>query len=257
MGRGERGIELAKRVGMRTSVLLGLVLALGACGGGGLGVGNCSDHHDASSCSADPSCEAAGCPDCNGGSSFSACYPKGEGQHFLCPGIACAPACSTITTQAQCDANPQCESVGCPDCAGGKTFSGCYDKGKAPALVCPMAGPDCSVYTDEASCTANSQCHSVFIDSQACACAGAGCCTHFDHCADGPVKCSHSPGPASCTMSTPVCEGDFVVGYRGGCPEGCVRKNQCDDCRTSGCPGGENCQLCFASYVCMMNGSFC
>jgi hypothetical protein len=74
-------------------------------------------------------------------------------------------------------------------------------------------------------CEARLDCHSVFVDPRTCSCALAGCCEHFNRCADGDkAKCSGMP---TCTIATPFCEGDFVVSYTDTCYEGCVQKKDC------------------------------
>ena len=210
---------------MRSFYMIALCwLPLAACTRNNLAAGVCSDYKDAASCSANVLCEVEACPDCSGGSSFSGCVAKGEGAH-LCPGTFCAAPCSSFTTREDCEANPICEAAGCVGC--GPQFSGCYAKGTAPAVVCPGSCPACSVYTDESSCAAASYCHPVYVDLHAGACAGAGCCTTFDHCGAGAAMCTPGPLGPTCAQPTPLCEGDFVVGYFDGCPEGCVRSDEC------------------------------
>jgi hypothetical protein len=79
--------------------------------------------------------------------------------------------------------------------------------------------------TTLAQCETRLDCHSVFVDPGTCGCALAGCCEHFNRCADGDkAKCSRMP---MCTIATPFCEGDFVVSYTNACYEGCVQKKDC------------------------------
>jgi hypothetical protein len=230
---------------MRTSLLSLVLLALSAVSGcGTVGVVHCSDYDDTQSCDAQAACHVITCPSCSGASSFAGCYALDENPPGLCPGIQCPAQCPQLATRQDCLAVPTCEAPGCPDCGGGTTFIGCYNKGQGPIIDCAQC-LDCSQFGDEGSCDASSQCHSIYMN-------GA-----FSLCGNGPAHCSPDPAQPACGAPTPFCDGDFTVGYSGSCPEGCVRAGACDDCRNSGCPAGETCQLCFASYVCMLDGDVC
>jgi hypothetical protein len=89
----------------------------------------------------------------------------------------------------------------------------------------------CSDVTTQAACDARTDCHSVFVDPGTCGCAGAGCCAHFQSCADGDQ--ANCMGPVACTMAMPFCESPYIVSVRGACYEGCVKQT---DCALPACP---------------------
>lgn len=80
----------------------------------------------------------------------------------------------------------------------------------------------------EAACDASSDCHSVYVDPQMCACVPAGCCTVFEHCAEG-AKADCSGRNLRCRRLPPHCEGPYVVSYVDFCYEGCVRIDECSE----------------------------
>jgi hypothetical protein len=109
---------------------------------------------------------------------------------------------------------------------GGLPFGiGGQGVGGSPA-ACAQAGT-------QAACDASPNCYSVFFDPNTCGCSGAGCCAHFNHCAEGPggAQCY---GGVSCALSPPFCEGPYVVSYRGDCFEGCVNSADCAPVCTPG-----------------------
>ncbi|HMF42727.1 MAG TPA: hypothetical protein VKQ32_18780 [Polyangia bacterium] len=114
----------------------------------------CSSITDQASCQARADCVVRTCPDCNGGSYFSACTTPNAG--YNCPAISCpAPSCSQVTTQAACDARADCHSVfidpgtcGCASSGCCAHFSRCADGGKAickapSGFACAIAQPYC------------------------------------------------------------------------------------------------------------------
>ena len=113
----------------------------------------CSALTDEASCTARSDCRANRCPNCNGGSSFSACVPATTSA-IICPAIACPAPCSIATSQESCDARPDCHSVfvdpgtcGCAAVGCCAHFSRCAD-GKPvctppAAFSCTIAKPYC------------------------------------------------------------------------------------------------------------------
>lgn len=105
--------------------------------------------------------------------------------------------------------------------------------GGAPIGTGGAPGTNCMQVATQADCDMHSDCYSVFFDPQTCGCAGAGCCEHFDHCANsnGGAQCY---GGVSCAVATPFCDGAYVVAYRNGCYEGCVNGADCAPVCTPG-----------------------
>jgi hypothetical protein len=116
----------------------------------------------------------------------------------------------------------------CPGCAAYGIPGSCGQV--CTGAPCPVpdsgtASGSCGQVTTQAACDSRSDCHSVFVDPGTCGCAGAGCCAHFNRCADGGrANCS---GPVGCTIATPFCEAPYVVSYANNCFEGCVRQSEC------------------------------
>ncbi len=94
------------------------------------------------------------CPNCDGGRTFEGCSPPNSGA-IACPATACpAPApCSTVTTEAACNARTDCHSVfddpgtcGCNAVGCCAHFSWCADGAKASCggvPLCQVVGPYC------------------------------------------------------------------------------------------------------------------
>jgi|GEM_PF-1112532 len=91
--------------------------------------------------------------------------------------------------------------------------------------------PACSELTTAGDCYYRGDCYTVYKSEQNCGCATAGCCTQFDHCAEG--RLADCTGPALCDMATPYCEPPYVGSYKNGCYEGCVQQY---DCPVPACP---------------------
>jgi hypothetical protein len=113
----------------------------------------------------------------------------------------------------------------CPGCTPGT--GSCGDV--CPAIACPApdagTSASCSQVTTQTECDGRSDCHSVFVDPGTCGCAAAGCCAHFNRCAEGGhANCS---GPVACMAPQPFCEAPYVLSYTGVCYEGCVRQSEC------------------------------
>ncbi len=176
----------------------------------------CSDHHDQASCAADPTCAAAGCPACDGSTSFISCYDKSSSPPpSICPQIACQP-CSQLT-ESQCQTDSRCAEATCPTCNGGTSFVTCYDQSDSPLpIACAKECPAVCNGLSETDCKANSQ----------CAVAGCAACdgsTTFDVCYDK----DGSPPPIICpTLAcAPACSG---------LDEADCKAN--DQCASVGCP---------------------
>ncbi len=118
-----------------------------------------------SQCTTRGDCAPGYCPNCGGGQRFVGCAAPGTA--FNCP-LACpAPAaCSTVITEAACNARTDCHSVfvdpGTCDCTGSGCcahFSRCADGAKASCtgtplcqIVTPYCDPDAFVVSYTASC---------------------------------------------------------------------------------------------------------
>jgi len=135
----------------------------------------CSALTDEASCTARPDCRANRCPICDGSSSFFTCAPATT-SGILCPAIACPAGCSIATTQAACDARPECHSVftdpGTCDCAAAgccARFSQCAN-GKAvctpPPVTCKIVQPYCEGPAYVLSYTTN--CYEGCVPAAAC-----------------------------------------------------------------------------------------
>ncbi len=138
--------------------------------------------------------------------------------------------CGSHHDTASCQADANCVALGCPDCHGGQSFIGCYDKnGPLPGIGCPAGCPQPASCDnlDENACNARSDCHSVYQPAL-CECAEC-CCTPFNHCASGLPVCN---GPVLCRAQppdcgNPDCNNRFAVGVANGCYEGCVLASEC------------------------------
>jgi hypothetical protein len=93
------------------------------------------------------------------------------------------------------------------------------------------AGPECGgaqagcAGLDENSCGSTTGCHAVYEDPGTCDCVPAGCCTRFKSCAAGPAVCTQPQ--LTCERAAPECDGPYVVSYKNGCYEGCVKAQEC------------------------------
>jgi hypothetical protein len=181
------------------------------------------DALDETSCKTRSDCHPSFCPTCDGGQRFALCAAANEAA--ACPGIACPIPCGALD-EVSCNARSDCRAGYCTGCQR-RTFVGCGGPGVAFACPagCPMPGP-CATETTRAGCDSRTDCHSVFVDRGICDCAVAGCCTAFDHCADGAqASCKGNP---ICHQVPPYCEAPaYVVAYTASCFEGCVRPTEC------------------------------
>jgi hypothetical protein len=87
----------------------------------------------------------------------------------------------------------------------------------------------CAELTTLDACELRRDCYSLFSfpDPMSCACTAEGCCATFARCVSGAyANCDGTQ--ISCTIPTPHCEGDYVLAYKGGCYEGCVRTKDCE-----------------------------
>ena len=106
------------------------------------------------SCKTRSDCTPEYCPNCDGGQSFVGCGGPGESR-VACPLLTCpAPAsCSTVTTEAVCNARTDCHSVfddpgtcGCNAVGCCAHFSWCADGAKASCggmPLCQVVAPHC------------------------------------------------------------------------------------------------------------------
>ena len=95
------------------------------------------------------------------------------------------------------------------------------------AGVGDAASGSCGQVTTQAECDSRSDCHSVFMDLGTCGCAAAGCCEHFNRCADGGRANCNPPVQFGCTIGQPSCGGAYVMSYTSNCYEGCVLQSEC------------------------------
>jgi len=70
----------------------------------------CQLHTNTPSCVADTTCEASGCSDCKGGTTFNGCYEKGAGPDIVCANV-CPIDCAQNIGEATCNAATGCHSV--------------------------------------------------------------------------------------------------------------------------------------------------
>ena len=132
-------------------------------------------------------------------------------------GVACG--------ERTCSAGQVC----CPGCPGQPPL-GCADSlGACPVVDCPP--PDACAAMDARGV---GPCEEVLgvawngsscVTLSGCRCAGSDCGRLFD------------------TLT--ACEEHYL-------DAGCIR-----DCRTTGCPDGSTCQLCFTSWECIPDGAIC
>jgi hypothetical protein len=86
----------------------------------------------------------------------------------------------------------------------------------------------CAELTTLEACDLRGDCYPIFSfpDPMSCGCQAEGCCATFARCASGPYGLCDG-GAISCTIVMPYCEGDYVIAYKQGCYEGCVRTVDC------------------------------
>jgi Pacifastin inhibitor (LCMII) len=135
-----------------------------------------------------------------------------------CPGCtAGSGSCSVVCQAAPCPLYPD----------GGCTGSACPTDASASKDGASVDAGTCSQLTTQADCEARSDCHAVFMDLQTCGCASAGCCIHFNRCADGGKAICTAPSTFGCTIATIACGGLYVTSYTAVCYEGCVLQSEC------------------------------
>jgi hypothetical protein len=209
---------------------------LGAGGGGGSVPkdGGAPDTPSDAPLKSDAADVADGVVECAPGYPVGSSQPAGDGcntctcmagGYFACTARACAPADAALEAG-------QCPSglIWCPGCTPGTGSCGQVCTGMAcpaPDAAAIDTGSGCSALTTQAACDARSDCHSVFYDPGTCGCAGAGCCAHFNRCADGGKAICAPPSTLGCDMATPFCESPYVISYTTICYEGCVLGTEC------------------------------
>ena len=152
-----------------------------------------------------------------GGISFGGARGTGGMGSGGCPaGQIWCPGCTPGTGSC----GPTCPGMVCPGADAGCADGACSrDGGPNDGLA------SCSQVTTQTECDARSDCHSVFVSANNCGCSTAGCCTHYQRCADGVhANCS---GTAACAVATPYCETPYVLSYTNNCYEGCVLQSEC------------------------------
>ena len=122
---------------------------------------------------------------------------------------------------------------GAPFGTGGEGVFGVGGNGTGGNLPGTGGSYGCAQVATQSACDASSFCYSVFIDPHDCACAAAGCCARFHHCAEGSSG-AQCYGGVSCALAPPFCEGPYVVSYRNDCFEGCVNGMDCAPVCTPG-----------------------
>jgi hypothetical protein len=150
--------------------------------------------------------------------------------------------CSAHTDAASCNADSACLAVGCPDCFGGQSFVGCFDKNSPPPLHC--ATPSCSCHG-----LAEQECRAAASHG----CVTATCCGAFQGCldpTDPPMICAADcvqkcPGldEKTCQM-TAGCRADYCPA----CSPGSTYFANCSDaalppaqCQPLPCPPPQTC----------------
>jgi hypothetical protein len=109
---------------------------------------------------------------------------------------------------------------------GGTGGGGSPDAGSADA----PAPPVCGQLTTQAACDERSDCHSVFHQQSTCTCSTPGCCMTFWFCTDGATaRCNGTIVTRDCSLSTPLCQAPYVVGYGDHCYQGCVPATKCSN----------------------------
>jgi hypothetical protein len=201
-------------------LIVAFVLIAG-CGSDGLPSASCQKLSEAD-CSNGPGCSPFYCSGCDG-TSYAGCFADTDQAHRQCPAIGCT-SCTGRGEQGCLDRGTSCRADYCPNCQGGHDFISCANPSD-PQIGCGLDCPaPCNLLADAASCNARTDCHAVFQPAGACGCAGAGCCIHFDHCADGQAQCNGQP---ACTIPSPICDGPYAVSYTNTCYEGCVLATEC------------------------------
>jgi hypothetical protein len=193
------------------------------------------------------------------GGTESLCAGKGPNCHLFCSGPSdCSCPCeggtggklgsggaaaSTAAGGIGAGGNAT-GGIGAGGRATGGIGAGGLATGGAPSLDggSPDSSIACSQVTSETDCIYRIDCHAVYKSENNCACAAAGCCTHFDRCADG--KLADCKGPAMCEAFTPFCEQPYVLSFRNSCYEGCVQQGSCPvpACPQSAPKDGSTCE---------------
>ena len=196
---GTTGAGGATRTGGATAS--GGIAGTGGTGGAGKACGGIAG----TSCATGEFCEIqAGL--CNATDATGTCTVKPQ----IC-GDVYQPVCGCDRTTYANDCSRQAAGIS-------KRANGACSTGDAGATTCAQV-------TTQAECDGRSDCHSVFVDPGTCGCMAAGCCAHFNICANGGrANCSGMP---LCEIMTPHCEAPYVVSYTGICYEGCVRQTEC------------------------------
>jgi hypothetical protein len=213
---------------------------------------------DPNVCERYPGCELlAGCGTCNGPAPVS-CVPQGT-ESGPCPDIACLD-CGSITDEATCKGNPQCQVISCPGCNGQDQFALCYDANSPPPPIgCPAIAcvscdgldemtcgqtPGCSPLYGCPDCQGNqtySGCYDSSMPPPPVACPAIACvdCTSLDQNTCGQY---------------PECQLTECMGCNGQVIEICGNAGQPASCPAFDCPvdqcTGLDEQTCFNSDVC-------
>ncbi|HJL15523.1 MAG TPA: hypothetical protein RMH99_07710 [Sandaracinaceae bacterium LLY-WYZ-13_1] len=223
-------------------------------------------------------CRDAGAPTDGGG---SAC---GDGTCAVgercCPGCApdegwCAPAGSPCPRPAcpldagvgrscggfggaTCDEDEVCDYPDGSSCGGDDSTGVCIPRPDGcPEPVCrPVCGCDGDTYCSPCDAHANG----TDVANEG-ACGDPGACAPMDARGEGPCAAFFGyawDGERCAGLSGCACEGaDCDATYE--TPEACLDDHvDCvDDCRSSGCPDGSRCILCWADYACVPDGAVC
>lgn len=185
------------------------------------------------------------------------CVPGG----MMCPAFDCPPPPITRCEDAlaigasglPCTFEGGCGSTE-PGCCS--SLAECIDGATRVETTC---APDCG----GDACRSNSDCAPyAFCDFPSGACGGVGTCSpRPDACtADCPGVCG-CDGAIYCNACTANASGVSVAGS-GGCATPPPMPMPpppppSTDCRDTGCPEGQSCELCWTTYACLPAGAIC
>jgi hypothetical protein len=223
---------------------------------------------DEATCTATVGCTAGICPTCYGHTRVEACYRPAVEAAPVCIALPCAlPSACGELDETSCSGRTDCQTLFCPDCKGGRTFTSCAVQGSGG--TCPPSCPQPPSCTglDEKSCTATPGC-------SAQNCSTCGLPPVFSACyrkGETPpiciqIPCPHLPPCAvldetSCNARAD-CQADYCTGcsrrtFVGcgepgtgfACPAGCAVPGPCaSETTLAGCATRTDCHAVFIDH---------